>query len=208
MKNLYVYIIIIFCLYGCSQNNTEIACPNCGCDNVDDCLSKYKFEEARKHGSLSSDWEKTKIFQKIIITESEYWISQNELDKAYNVARELLINFREDTEFGEKKYSELVLIIIKKYCQEKQFDKAMELGLELPEKIVKETTKVDITGDGRGNSDSYCNNKYINTKANLKTNQEIDSYRGCDFNYKIRTYDFPRSEAKKLIEDYKKLKNE
>jgi len=185
-------------------------CWNCGCDNVDDCLSKYKFEEARKYASKLKECHgiyfsecREKSMYKIMISESEYWISQNELEKAKNIAKELITNYGED---GEKKYFALLLGIIKKYCQKQQFDPANELANELPEKIVKNITKIDITGRGGTDPDSYCKINYQRIKANLKLNEEIESFRGCDFNYKITTWEFPRMEALKIIEDFKKPK--
>ncbi len=62
------------------------------CKNVDDCLYKYNFEEARKYayeipnkerGFWSDpDTYKGKELKKIIQQESIYWINQNEFDRA------------------------------------------------------------------------------------------------------------------------------
>lgn len=206
MKNLYFVLISLFCLNSCNTNET---CPNCNCDNVDDCLSNYKFEEARKYavsypegGWLQGkkyEYSKSEAFYKIINTEVDYWLSQNELEKAKNTARELSANYGED---GKKKYFGILLVIINKYCQKQQFDLAKELVAEFPEKNVKTTTETDITGKGGEDPVSYCQNNYQKIKVHLESNQEIESYRGCGFNYKILTWEYPRAEASKIIDEY------
>jgi hypothetical protein len=48
MKQLLSFFITVVIFINCSNR-----CKNCGCDNVDDCISTFKPEEARKYVSLS-----------------------------------------------------------------------------------------------------------------------------------------------------------
>ena len=104
----------------------KVTAISCGCDNVDDCLSKYKFEEARKFASNMKSG-KTEELYKIICSESDYWINQNDLIRAINISKELknldVSDWGDNIEetFRDNKYIELTLQIISKYCQNKQW---------------------------------------------------------------------------------------
>jgi hypothetical protein len=204
MKYIYILTWCIAFLYAC-ESGVSGPCPSCGCENVDDCLSKYKFEEARKYAAsytkygVGEEYSKSAAFYKIIITESEYWISQGDLEKAKNIARELITNFGEES---EKKYIELLLVLIKKHCEKQQFEIAKELSFEVPERSVQSERKIDITGRGGKNPEKYCKGKYDVIKANLNLNEEIESFSGCRFNYKVTTYEFPRKEVLGLIDEF------
>jgi hypothetical protein len=208
MKNIFILTWCIAFLCACESG----PCPDCGCENVDDCLSKYKFEEARKYASsiitfddmnnYGNGRESKGAFYVIIVNEAEYWINQGELEKAKNIARELITNHGEE---GEKKYIELLLILIKKHCEKEQFGIAKELSFEVPERSVQSEREIDITGRGGKNPEKYCKEKYDEIKANLNLNEEIESFSGCRFNYKVTTYEDPRKEVLSLIDEFKAL---
>ena len=191
-------LIIVFLLW----NFVFRICPNCGCDNVDDCLSKLKFEEARKYAANETPGFRPDAFYKIIVAETQYWISQNELDRAKNTLKELLslengMNGNE-TERKEK-FSELNNNIIIKYCEKKQFDEAQKIVHELPDKIAFKKKEYISQNDGK--------DKYNSLKKGLKSNQEIEEWKGTSEYYEIFTYKYPVKEAMKIIEEYKKGNN-
>ncbi len=173
-------------------------CPNCGCDNVDDCLSKNKFDEARKYAAAEQEVWRPKYLYKIIIAETQYWMLNNELKRANNTLKELMILDVDEFEVKEeekyKKYFELSNSIIFKYCEKNLFDKALTLANELPKKHF------------------FIENEYISKKQEynglknwLKANQEIEVWKGSDY-YEITTYVYPREEALKIIAEYKNEK--
>lgn len=68
-------------LFSCS--NTES-----GCGSVDECLSSYDFEGARKFIVDGYDFEKGEKIKKITISESKYWADKGEIDRALTVIDE------------------------------------------------------------------------------------------------------------------------
>lgn len=123
---------------------------SCGCENVDDCLAKYKFEEARKYASKLDDYKynddffpkktgenpKADAFFKIICTETDYWINQYDLKRAEASLKELrsldVSNHNISESDRDEKYLDLTFSIISKYCQKQQFENAKELAYDLP----------------------------------------------------------------------------
>ena len=70
-------IIQLVVEFGNGLSNSSIASER-GCDNVDDCITKYKFEEARAYANgYNSD------LRNIIKSEVTYYTSQKELDFAF-----------------------------------------------------------------------------------------------------------------------------
>lgn len=183
-------------------------CPNCGCDNLDDCLSKYKFEEARKYASAivtSEDnnkygngrWSKEALFD-IIYSESKYWINQNDLNRAESLAKELS-NFsfsgetilRDIDDEVKTKYVELINEIIIKYCESGDWDKAINKIIQLPEKIISNRLNFFTESDLK------------DYKNNLESDQGIEnSWSG---GYNIVRYSYPKKEGLTIIEEYKKF---
>ena len=207
MKYLLFAIVCVIFLNGCGP------CPNCGCDNVDDCLSKYKFEEARKHASYWNQffggevtrYDKPNVFFKIITQEVNYWISQNELVKAKNILKEmpgLEVTFELET-VRDKRYFELNFDIIRRYCQKQQYDEALSLIMELPEKF-QFVNEVMINGGNGSKKIEKCRKIYNSYKKELKQNQEIEPFKesSADY-YKITSNEYIRKEALKIIEEYK-----
>ena len=61
------------------------------CFNVDDCLSKYEFEGAREFVSEMikfDDYGYRKSFEKIINSETIYWLDNKEYERAYKIVKE------------------------------------------------------------------------------------------------------------------------
>ena len=210
IKPLLLLIIIPAMLYAIVTNWNDIksylAAKQCGCDNVDDCLSKYKFEEARKFASsinTSDDsynygngrWSKEALFD-VIYSETKYWISQNELIRAENTAKELS-NFscsdetilRDIDDEVKTKYVELINEIIIKYCESGNFEKANNKIIELPEKIIYKRIN------------SFTESELNDKKNKLQLDQGIEkSWSGS---YNIVQYSYPKKESLKIIEQYK-----
>jgi len=176
-----------------------------GCNNIDDCLSKYKFEEARKYASEVNERDKSEMTYQVIVTECEYWISQNEFEKARIVSRDLLllhVQEHDASRFGnsdiykedrDKKYYEINIAIIEKLCLQNQFSQANKIAYQLPSETVNH--KTIVVGNRK--------DEYISKKNILRPNQEIEQWNGSSGYYKITTYDSPRKEALKIIDDYK-----
>lgn len=61
-----------------------------GCDNVNDCLSQYKFEEARQFMSLTNSLYSTKnlMLRQIISAEVTFFMSNDSEERALSVLRE------------------------------------------------------------------------------------------------------------------------
>ncbi|WP_395050303.1 hypothetical protein [Flavobacterium sp.] len=224
MKYYFLPIFSILFLFSCKNSSSD-------CDNIDDCLSKYKFEEARNYASELTDenydkkWynyivggveerkTKNEELYKIISTETDYWISQNELEKAENTCNELKniqlsFNYGSGDRIGqeelEHKISEFNFKIIRKYCEMKQYDKAKAIAIKLPEqKIIETSERISSGFSGNDPEDILiCRNKYNSTKKGLKSNQRIEPFKetsGDD--YKISTYEYPRNQALKIIND-------
>jgi len=85
---------IVFIGNGIYQNNEQSNLSEArGCDNVADCITKYKFEEARAYaGSSSSE------LRDIIKSEVSFYISKGEKEKAFNTLIEY--NFMNTPEFS------------------------------------------------------------------------------------------------------------
>ena len=53
----------------------------CGCNEVSDCLGKYKFEAARKYASKYGDYGGEKM-RKIVTAEAFYWVNNKDYERA------------------------------------------------------------------------------------------------------------------------------
>lgn len=197
MKHILLGLIGVIFLFGCNN-----PCPDCGCDNVDDCLSKYKFEEARKYAASypeggwlhgeKFEYGKSEAMYKIIISEIQYWLSQNNLDKAQIGLNEL--NNLTSDENVEKSYAEFSNLIILKYCENKMWGEAESVARQLPEKIVFDKGAFFTKSD------------YKEYEKELKNDQGLE-YSKSTGGYNIVTYSYPRKDALKIIEEFQ-LKKE
>ena len=201
MNQFLLALVSIVFFLSCSNN----PCSKCDCDNVDDCLSKNKFDEAMKYATIDADgfWKAENHYrngmaapeaiQKVLIYEVNYWISQNQLERAIKVTKELNV-YKESA----KLFTDLNISIIQKYCSLGQFDEAEIFANELPEKISFSYEVHIFDYEGK--------EKYFGLKKGLKPNQEIEEWKGISQDYKITTYEYPQNEALKIIEKYKKGK--
>lgn len=133
MKHILLVLIGAIFLFGCNN-----PCPDCGCDNVDDCLSKYKFEEARKYAAA----EDAKLLQsfverkRVAFAEAEYWINEKDFKRALPIAKEI----------GGQEFGTLINEIITKKIQLEQIDDVEIYYLSFPERTFEEGIK-DIWND-------------------------------------------------------------
>ena len=99
-----------------------------------------------------------------------------------------------------------ILLITQKYCQKEQYDNARDLAVTLPEKHSFTEKKYISYSSGSGNLIEICRKKYNAIKSGLKSNQEIEPFKESHSDYYIiTTYDYPRKEALKIIEEFKAL---
>jgi hypothetical protein len=75
------YFSLSLLLFISSCSNTES-----GCNSVDECLSSYDFEGARKQ--VGDDFDKDREIKKITIAESKYWADKGEIDRALTIVDE------------------------------------------------------------------------------------------------------------------------
>jgi hypothetical protein len=220
----FVSFVFIF-LLSISCNYTSSDCLGCGCENVDDCLSKYKFEEARRYASKFTDdyYERTMFGQnrttkndelyKIICTETDFWLTKNDLDKAISLSNEIKnINFKEkydgdriSKKQADEKYCEIIVQIINACLRNNQLDKARNFSYQLPKKILYQE-KFYVGHIHHKNKDKereLLKLAYINKKKELKLSQEIEPFDEFSSSYQITTYLYPQKEALKIIDESK-----
>ena len=223
MRN-YVLILCFYFLVGCNSKKNP---PENPCENVDDCIFKNSFEQARVFASkLGTVQYKTHTFReteyfvtknealfKIICAEAQFYINRNELKRAKELVLELR-NIRLVNGYGQEgdritkdelkeKHIEFIHEIINKYCEQEFYEEAELCTNELPESEIK---KESIYFDGDG-SISKCRKKYNEYKKKLKSNQEIDLFNDtADGYYTVTTTKNFQDEAKKLIETKKNKK--
>jgi hypothetical protein len=103
------------------------------CYGVDDCLSKYEFQGAREFASETGKfepWDVEANMNKIISTESTYWINEKEYERAYKIIKEYEPSRTyEDYLKSEKEYKVLD-DIISSLISDKEFDKALMWALK------------------------------------------------------------------------------
>lgn len=236
--------IVIFCILayrGCDY--ALDACPDCGCVNLDDCISKYKFEEARKY---AGNWQAASTdMNKVIIAEAQYCISQKQFNRAFILSKELAYRkIGDSNEEFHKLLSEIIsakiqendlndinavfsgydlivlpnntykinsyLQIIRKFCEVGEKTKATDFIQNMPEKLtIKEEEVYIYNSDGSNEKEetASCRKKYNAIKTGLKQNQVIEPFKESHSDYyKITTYEYPRKEAKKILEECKNVK--
>ena len=114
-----------------------------GCDNVDDCLSKYKFEEAREYAS-GNQWLNSFKMEKIVMAETNYWIKQKDFDRAISIVDETAPSaFSPDDGVTKARIKfEILTQIIDKLIGENNFVEAEKWALIAP-------NNRNINGKGR-----------------------------------------------------------
>ena len=91
------------------------------CYGVDDCLSKYEFQGAREFASETAKfgYDDEANMNKIITSESTYWINEKEYDRAYKIIKEV----------GENEFKVLD-DITSSLISDKEFDNALLWALK------------------------------------------------------------------------------
>ena len=82
MKNLNFYFLLFFLvinLFSCTTTES-------GCGSIDECLSSYDFEGARK--LIGDDLDSEMYIKKITISESKFWADKGEIDRALTIVDE------------------------------------------------------------------------------------------------------------------------
>jgi hypothetical protein len=151
MKNTPYYFILflLLSLYSCSNGEKEIVLDENGkvvCQSVDDCLSSYDFESARKF--IGDSYDKEENIKKITIAESKYWADQGEIDKALTVIDETW--GIEDYVWPEADWQSWRYNIIDKgvstLCEKNEFKQAKSLALKAADDINVDGNKIGVTG--------------------------------------------------------------
>jgi len=141
MKHYFLFLFYIpFFLTSCGSKNNEKKeeySKKYECDNIDDCLSKYKFDGARAYLGLENpeaddNYEKKDNYKnlekKIVIAEAEYWSGQNEFDKALSIidASNLSEDFKRPLKLSL--YDKAVIF----NCEKQDWNKALSWALKAP----------------------------------------------------------------------------
>ena len=135
--------MLVVNLFSCS--NTES-----GCNSVDDCLSKYDFEGARKYINDGYSFEKGEKVKSITIAESKYWADQGDIDKALTVIDESW--GIEDSDWSEADWQAWKYNIIDKgvtsCCEKGNYKQAKIYALKAADDINVDGKKIgESTGD-------------------------------------------------------------
>lgn len=221
MKRILFILSFSILFYGCNSS-----CIMCGCDNIEDCISKNKFDEARKYQSqLPSDGLERKFFSvdrvehknpalfKIISAEAKFWLNQNDLERALKISEELKLIQTEHNFEGDfvsmldvnTKYYELKYAIIRKYCINGRLEEAKSIVQEFSqtELLDKEERHISYSTGERDVRVAKCLKIYNTVKKGLKSNQEIEAFKGTDLDdYIIKTFIYPREEGLKIIKEF------
>ncbi len=182
----------------------------CNCENVDDCLSKYKFVEARKFASRLETNEvrnfddRGKAFCQISIAEANYWIDHGDMARAQSNIDEIMNSTSIDDEAKQKISWGLNKKMIIAFCKINRIKDARSLTKTLPEKTVVSHRLIWL--ENGGGYIEICRRQYYSIKGGLKANEEIEPFRGsCNSEgYTINVYAYPQSEALKIINEYSK----
>jgi hypothetical protein len=83
------FIQVIFEMIGGAAQSSENAqkLEERGCANIEDCITKYKFEEARNYYTDAGGYDKDKL-RKIVSSEVSYYVSQGALEMALRSVNE------------------------------------------------------------------------------------------------------------------------
>lgn len=229
MKRILSLLSISIFIFSCSNSNP----PSIDCDNVEDCISKNKFDEARKYqsklprngiidkGFFSADENiesKNRALFKIISAETKFWIYQNDLVRSLKTLEDLKLietgkyHYLVSTEEVNTKYYELKYEIIRRYCINGEIEEANTLVQELPEREFLEKENRYISHSSNATDEdtriAKCLKKYNKIKNGLKKNQEIESFKETSENYyEITTFLNRRDEGRKIINEFVNTSN-
>jgi len=148
MKTKFITAILLLLIFSCSEESKLNEKYNC--TGVDDCLSKYEFEEARayvnfiksstdnmSYGELA---EYDAGWKKIINQESDFWFNDGDYEKALSIIKEEKLKFvHEGTRdlFDEHSYNlaihKLINSIIDELLIQNKFEDAKRWSFRLPD---------------------------------------------------------------------------
>ena len=171
MTSTKFYFSLSLLLFISSCSNSES-----GCSSVDECLSSYDFEGARKQVGDGSD--KDRDIKKITIAESKYWADKGEIDRALTIVDESWST--SDYIWPEADWQEWRYNIIDKgvtsCCEKGDYRQAKIYALKSPDDINVDGVKIGVnTGewqDKRGNTYDYqtdCERNGVKPCSEIKT---------------------------------------
>jgi hypothetical protein len=156
VKNIHNYFIfsLLLTLFSCS--NTES-----GCGSVDECISSYDFEGARKF--MAKNWfNKDEDIKKITIAESKYWADKGDIDKALTVIDETW--GIDDSDWSEADWQSWRYNILDKgvssFCEKADYKQAKILALKAADDLNVDGFKI-----GSELEESDRNNNHIKAKG-------------------------------------------
>jgi hypothetical protein len=102
------------------------------CYGVDDCLSKYEFQGAREFASETAKfgYDDEANMNKIITSESTYWINEKEYDRAYKIIKEYEPARTYEDYLKSQKEFKVLDNIISSLISDKEFDNALLWALK------------------------------------------------------------------------------
>ena len=108
---VFIFMLVFLIVKGnLSESNDRSEVINkFGCENFDDCLSKYKFEGSYYYmsklpeGTTDFKEEKNSMMKRLIASQISYWTREKNYEKAYNILQELVINAKYNLNTDDKK---------------------------------------------------------------------------------------------------------
>jgi len=184
----YISLSLLFFISSCSNTKTES-----GCSSVDDCLSSYDFEGARKQVADVQDWDKDEEIQKITLAESKYWADKGDIDRALTIVDESWGT--DDDDWPEADWQEWRYNIIDKgvtsSCEKGDYKQAKLYALKASNELNVDGFKI---GSGTGR---YLDEKGVEYDYNIKSNMTEIKAKGPSM----------RETLQKKISEYEKLSN-
>jgi hypothetical protein len=172
MINRHYTLSFFLILLLCSCSNTES-----GCGSVDECLSSYDFEGARKLVD-KNEYGGDEKFKDITIAESKYWADKGEIDRALSIIDEswgLDENAWKESDWQEWRYN-IIDKGVTSCCEKGDYRQAKIYALKSPDDINVDGVKIGVnTGewqDKRGNTYDYqtdCERNGVKPCSEIKT---------------------------------------
>jgi|GEM_PF-2037009 len=182
-------------------------------ENVDYYLSQNKFQEALESAAKSVSPNQDKF--KVLKFEFRYFFNKKDLGQCISILNEekAMPTNESDDFIGEYTLNKVIyenyLELVRAFCENGQIDKAKKITYELPKSVAYDERIEHISGYGDDNkSEQYyirnCRRKYNAIKKALKSNEEIEAFKETEYyDYTITTYEYPREQAMKILEEYK-----
>ncbi len=175
MKNTpyYFTLFLLLSLYSCSNDELDEN-GKVVCQSVEECLSSYDFESARRF--IGDDFDKDRKIKTITIAESKYWADQGNIDKALTVIDE---SWGVDDYFwSEEDWQSWRYNIIDKgvstCCEKSDYKQAKILALKAADDINVDGFKIGSDTDERDDDGNHIKAKGPSIQAVLL--QKISKY--------------------------------